>query len=53
MSRYRLAPTSAQASGLLEHCRHARYVWNLGLEQRLMWRPDLPATPGTWRGPRN
>ena len=46
MSRYRLAPTAAQVSGLLEHCRHARYVWNLGLEQRLMWRPGRPATPG-------
>jgi putative transposase len=46
MSRYRLAPTPAQVSGLLEHCRHARYVWNLGLEQRLMWRPGRPATPG-------
>ncbi|GAA1588306.1 transposase [Kribbella karoonensis] len=45
MSRYRLAPTPAQVSGLLEHCRHARYVWNLGLEQRLMWRSGRPATP--------
>ncbi|MEV0792741.1 transposase [Kribbella sp. NPDC050459] len=45
VSRYRLAPTPAQVSGLLEHCRHARYVWNLGLEQRLMWRPGRPATP--------
>ncbi|MGW6198063.1 RNA-guided endonuclease InsQ/TnpB family protein [Kribbella sp. NPDC055110] len=46
VSRYRLVPTPAQVSGLLEHCRHARYVWNLGLEQRLMWRPGRPATPG-------
>ncbi|NUR93954.1 MAG: transposase [Kribbellaceae bacterium] len=46
MSRYRLVPTPAQVSGLLEHCRHARYVWNLGLEQRTMWRPGRPATPG-------
>jgi len=30
---------------LREHCRHARYVWNLGLEQRLMWRPGRHATP--------
>ncbi|MGZ0153009.1 RNA-guided endonuclease InsQ/TnpB family protein [Kribbella sp. WER1] len=45
MARYRLAPAPAQLSGLLEHCRHARYVWNLGLEQRLMWRPGRPATP--------
>ncbi|MER6815214.1 helix-turn-helix domain-containing protein [Spirillospora sp. NPDC000708] len=29
MSRYRLCPTPAQEAGLLEHCRHARFVWNL------------------------
>ncbi|MFI5697771.1 RNA-guided endonuclease InsQ/TnpB family protein [Kribbella sp. NPDC051586] len=46
VSRYRLAPTPAQVSGLQEHCRHARYMWNLGLEQRLMWRRGRPATPG-------
>ncbi|MGZ0145816.1 RNA-guided endonuclease InsQ/TnpB family protein [Kribbella sp. WER1] len=46
VSRYRLAPAPEQASGLRELCRHARCVWNLGLEQRLMWRPDLPAAPG-------
>jgi hypothetical protein len=28
------------------HCAQARFVWNLGLEQRLMWRPGRPATPG-------
>lgn len=39
MSRYRLTPTSAQAEGLLEHCSHARFVWNLALEQWSMWRP--------------
>lgn len=27
-------------------CGHARFMWNLGLEQRLMWRPGRPATPG-------
>lgn len=27
-------------------CAHARFVWNLGLEQRLMWRPGRPVTPG-------
>ncbi|WP_432894635.1 RNA-guided endonuclease InsQ/TnpB family protein [Kribbella sp. CA-245084] len=46
VSRYRLAPTPAQRSGLLEHCRHSRYVWNLGLEQRLMWRYGPPSAPG-------
>ncbi|PZG13977.1 helix-turn-helix domain-containing protein, partial [Nonomuraea aridisoli] len=29
MSRYRLAPTPAQGQALLEHCGHARFVWNL------------------------
>ncbi|WP_328993243.1 transposase [Kribbella sp. NBC_01245] len=46
MSRYRLVPTPAQETALLGHCGHARYVWNLGLEQRLMWRPGRPPTPG-------
>lgn len=46
VSRFRLAPTAQQEAALLEHCAQARYVWNLGLEQRLMWRPDRPATPG-------
>lgn len=31
---------------LSEQCAHARYVWNLGLEQRLMWRQDKKAAPG-------
>ncbi|WP_328990992.1 transposase [Kribbella sp. NBC_01245] len=46
MSRYRLVPTPAQETALRGHCGHARYVWNLGLEQRLMWRPGRPPTPG-------
>jgi hypothetical protein len=29
MSRYRLYPSEAQETALLEHCSHARYVWNL------------------------
>ncbi|WP_345482895.1 transposase [Actinopolymorpha pittospori] len=45
ISRFRVVPTPAQEAGLVEHCRHARYVWNLGLEQRLMWRPDRRASP--------
>ncbi|MFG1818121.1 RNA-guided endonuclease InsQ/TnpB family protein [Kribbella sp. NPDC049174] len=39
MSRYRLAPTPAQVAALLEQCGHARFVWNLALEQWSMWRP--------------
>lgn len=30
---------------MLDHCAHSRFVWNLGLEQRLMWRPGRPNTP--------
>lgn len=35
-----------QAEALLGHCAHARFVWNLGLEQRLRWRPGRKPTPG-------
>jgi putative transposase len=45
MSRYRLYPTPAQEGELLGHCAHARYVWNLAVEQRSWWRPGRPA-PG-------
>ena len=33
MSRYRLYPTPSQQAALLAHCAHARYVWNLAVEQ--------------------
>ncbi|ADB29242.1 putative transposase IS891/IS1136/IS1341 family [Kribbella flavida DSM 17836] len=33
MARYRLYPTSAEEHALLEHCAHARFVWNLAVEQ--------------------
>jgi putative transposase len=39
MGRYRLYPTPTQEDGLLGHCAHARYVWNLAVEQRLWWQP--------------
>jgi putative transposase len=45
MSRYRLYPTPAQQEVLLGHCAHARYVWNLAVEQRSWWQPGRPA-PG-------
>jgi putative transposase len=45
MSRYRLYPTPAQEDVLLGHCAHARYVWNLAVEQRSWWQPGRPA-PG-------
>lgn len=45
MSRFRLYPTSAQEQALLGHCAHARYVWNLAVEQRSWWQPGRPS-PG-------
>jgi putative transposase len=45
MSRYRLYPTPAQQDVLLSHCAHARYVWNLAVEQRSWWQPGRQA-PG-------
>jgi putative transposase len=39
-------PSPAQEVLLLEVCGHARYVWNLGLEQRLMWARWKGPTPG-------
>jgi putative transposase len=45
MSRYRLYPTPAQEDVLLGHCAHARYVWNLAVEQRAWWQPGRRA-PG-------
>src|ERR1035437_10592776 len=44
--RFRLYPSAAQKVLLAEQCGHARYVWNLGLEQPLMWRAWKGATPG-------
>ncbi|WP_250575422.1 helix-turn-helix domain-containing protein, partial [Nonomuraea sediminis] len=31
---------------LLEHCGHARFVWNLAVEQHAHWRPGLKSAPG-------
>ena len=46
MSRYRLAPTLAQAVVLRNHCAHARFVWNLAVEQQSHWRPGRTCVPG-------
>jgi putative transposase len=46
MSRYRLLPTPAQEAVLREHCGHARYVWNLAVEQHAHWRPGRTGAPG-------
>ncbi|MEV5706270.1 transposase [Actinoallomurus sp. NPDC052274] len=44
--RFRLAPTPAQEQALLDHCSHARYVWNLAVEQHQHWRPGRSSAPG-------
>jgi putative transposase len=46
MSRYRLAPTPAQQAVMRDHCAHARYVWNLAVEQHRHWRPGKKSAPG-------
>jgi putative transposase len=40
-----LLPTPAQQVVLLEHCRHARFAWNLAVEQQQFWQPGRHA-PG-------
>jgi transposase len=45
MSRYRLTPTPAQEAALLEHCGHARFVWNLAVEQHAHWKPGRKSAP--------
>ncbi|WP_326638166.1 transposase [Streptosporangium sp. NBC_01755] len=46
MSRFRLQPSPAQEQVLAEHCGHARYVWNLAVEQHAHWRPGIKSAPG-------
>ena len=46
MSRYRLYPTPAQQAVLRDHCGHARYVWNLAVEQYQHWHPGRASAPG-------
>jgi putative transposase len=43
--RFRLLPSLEQAAALAEHCRHARFVWNLAVEQQQHWQPGRQA-PG-------
>jgi transposase len=40
-----LLPNPKQAAALAEHCRHARFVWNLAVEQQQHWQPGRQA-PG-------
>jgi transposase len=46
MSRYRLEPTREQEAVLISHCAHARYVWNLAVEQHFWWHPGRKSAPG-------
>ncbi len=45
--RYRLYLTPADEEVLLRHCGHARFVWNLALEQANGWRPGRRPAPGS------
>src|SRR4029079_9065914 len=45
MSRFRLCPSPEEEVRLLAHCRDARYVWNLAVEQQRHWQPGRKA-PG-------
>ena len=46
MSRFRLLPTPVQEAVLRDHCAHARYVWNLAVEQHQHWHPGRKSAPG-------
>jgi transposase len=46
MSRYCLVPSAAQEAVLRGHCAHARFVWNLAVEQHAHWRPGRNSAPG-------
>jgi putative transposase len=46
MSRFRLQPTPNQEQALLEHCGHARFVWNLAVQQHAHWSPGRKTAPG-------
>ena len=46
MSRYRLLPTPAQEAVLRDHCAHARFTWNLAVEQHAHWHPGKKGAPG-------
>ncbi|WP_405865055.1 MULTISPECIES: RNA-guided endonuclease InsQ/TnpB family protein [unclassified Streptomyces] len=46
MARFRMYPTPAQAEQMLTHCAHARYIWNLAVEQHSHWRRWRNSAPG-------
>ena len=41
-----MMPAPAQEIILAQHCAHARYVWNLAVEQQSWWRPGRKGAPG-------
>jgi putative transposase len=41
-----LLPSLAQEAVLRDHCAHARYVWNLAVEQQSHWRRGRKSAPG-------
>ena len=45
---YRLLPSPAQEAVLRDHCAHARFVWNLAVEQHRTGARAAPALPATW-----
>jgi putative transposase len=45
MTRYRLLPTPAQEATLRNHCAHARFVWNLAVEQHSHWHRGRNCAP--------
>ncbi|MER6052719.1 transposase [Streptomyces sp. NPDC001793] len=46
MSRFRMHPTCGQEEQMRLHCAHARYVWNLAVEQYSHWKPGRKSAPG-------
>ncbi|MER5401275.1 helix-turn-helix domain-containing protein [Streptomyces sp. NPDC002599] len=46
MAKFRMYPTCAQEQQMLLHCAHARYVWNLAVEQHAHWYRGRGAAPG-------
>jgi predicted RNA-binding Zn-ribbon protein involved in translation (DUF1610 family) len=48
--RFRLQPTAAQEQVLLEHCAHARFVWNLAVEQQQALRDFAQAMANFFAG---
>ena len=41
-----MLPSPSQEAALRDHCGHARYVWNLAVEQHAHWRPGRSGAPG-------